>query len=165
MPRQKMLAALFALAVPVLAMSCDTDPEPFTQADFPLCAPQSMRVVGSIDDMSIDVTLPGAGGGLAQDNAGGEFQYQGNYTSDPAEADLRLTWTEFVAFDKATAAKGTLRLMDGPFAAQSLCVGEGSVIRLPRDETLGIIQFELAGIRSGDGCAEAHAGQLRGCMR
>ncbi len=53
--------------------------DPFTQEDFPLCAPQSMRVVGSIDDMSIDVTLPGAGGGLAQDNAGGEFQYQGNY--------------------------------------------------------------------------------------
>lgn len=165
MPRQKMLAALFALAMPVLATSCDADPDPFTQEDFPLCAPQSMRVVGSIDNMSVDVTLPGAGGGLGQDNAGGEFQYQGNYTSDPAEPDLRLTWEEFVPFDKATAAKGTLRLMEGPFASQSLCVGEGSVIRLPRDESRGIIQFELAGIRSGDGCAVAHTGQLRGCMR
>ena len=165
MPRQKMLAALFALAMPVLATSCDADPDPFTQEDFPLCAPQSMRVVGSIDNMSVDVTLPGAGGGLAQDNAGGEFQYQGNYTSDPAEADLRLTWAELVAFDKATPTRGTLRLMEGPFASQSLCVGQGSVIRLPRDESLGIIQFELTGIRSGDGCAVAHTGLLRGCMR
>jgi hypothetical protein len=157
-----MLSALFALAVPVFAMSC-AEPDPFTEADFPLCAPQSMRVVGSIDNMSIDVTLPGAGGGLAQDNAGGEFQYQGNYTSDPAEADLRLTWAEFVAYNKATPAKGTLRLMEGPFASQSLCVGDGTTIRIPKDDT--VIQFELAGIRSGEGCTVAHTGQLRGCMR
>src|SRR5688572_22683763 len=123
MPRQKMLAALFALAVPVIAVSCDADSDPFTQADFPLCAPQSMRVVGSIDNMSVDLTLPGAGGGLAQDDAGGEFQYQGNYTSDPSEADLRLTWDHLAAIDEVTAAEGTLRLMEGPFASQSLCVG------------------------------------------
>jgi hypothetical protein len=37
MPRQKMLSALFALALPVVALSCDADSEPFAQADFPLC--------------------------------------------------------------------------------------------------------------------------------
>ena len=165
MPRQGMLAALLAFAMPVLAMSCDSNPDPFTQEDFPLCSPQSMRVVGSIDDMSIDVTLPGAGGGLGQGDAGGEFQYQGSYTSDPAEADLRLTWDRPVLTGRTGPARGTLRFVDGAFANQTLCVGEGTVIRMPKDESLGIIQFELAGIRSGDGCTVAHTGQRRGCMR
>ncbi len=53
--------------------------------------------------------------------------------------------------------------MEGPFAGQSLCVGDGTTIRIPKDDT--VIQFELAGLRSGDGCAVVHTGQLRGCMR
>ena len=163
MPRQKMLAAFVALALPVLAMSCDSDPDPFTQEDFPLCAPDTLRLVGSIDDMSIDVTLPGAGGGLAQDDNGGEFQYQGNFTSDPAEADLRLTWERGVVTGKVTSATGTLRLVEGPLANQALCIGDGTTIRLPGDDT--VIQFELAGLRSGEGCTVTHTGRLRGCMR
>jgi hypothetical protein len=160
-----MLAALLAFAMPVLAMSCDADPDPFTQEDFPLCSPQSMRVVGTLDNMSIDVTLPGPSGGLSQDDNGGEYQYQANFTSDPTQADLRLTWAHGVVSDKVAPATGTLRLMEGPFAGQSLCAGEGTVFRIPRDESLGTIQFELAGIRSGDGCTVAHTGQLRGCVR
>ena len=35
MPRQKMLAALLAFAMPVLATSCDSNPDTYTQEDFP----------------------------------------------------------------------------------------------------------------------------------
>jgi hypothetical protein len=53
MPRQTMLAALVALALPVVAVSCDAGSDPFTQAEFPLCAPHALRLVGSLDDTSI----------------------------------------------------------------------------------------------------------------
>jgi hypothetical protein len=165
MLRRKMLSALFALAMPVLAMSCDGDPDPFTAADFPLCAPQSMHIVGSLDNMSIDVTLPGPSGGLSQDDNGGDYQYQADFTSDPTQPDLRLTWPHGVVSDKVSPATGVLRLMEGPFAGQSLCAGVGTTIRIPKDESLGTIQFELAAIRSGDGCTVAHTGELRGCTR
>lgn len=161
MPRQKMLAALFALAVPVLAMSCDSGSDPFTEADFPLCAPHTLRLVGSIDDLSIDVTLiDGAGGGFSQGDDGGDFQYHASYPGDPM---LELAWERGVTTGKVTSATGTLRMIDGPFANRALCIGDGTTIRLPGDDT--VIQFELAGIRSGEGCTVAHTGQLRGCMR
>jgi hypothetical protein len=76
---------------------------------------------------------------------------------------LELAWAHGVTTGKVTSATGTLRLVDGPFANQALCIGDRTTIRLPGDDT--IIQFELAGIRSGDGCTVAHTGQLRGCMR
>ena len=159
----KLLPALLAVVLPLSAMSCDDGPNVFTQADFPLCAPQTMRVVGTIDDMSIDVTLPHAGGGLSQDNDGGEFQYQSNRTSDPAAADLRLTWNEFTAVGDVVDARGTLRMVEGPFATQTFCAGAGTRVRMPGDET--VIQFELTGLGSGDDCRTARAGTLRGCMR
>lgn len=161
MTASKLLPALLALALPLSA--CDAEPNVFTQADFPLCGPQTMRLVGTIDDMSIDVTLPAAGGGLAQDNDGGEFQYQGNFTSDPAEADLRLTWDRFTAVEDVVDARGTLRMVEGLFARETFCAGAGTKIRMPGDET--VIQFELSGLTSGDGCGVARAGSIRGCMR
>ena len=161
MPRQKMLAALFALAVPVLAMSCDAEPDPYTQADFPLCAPHTLRLVGSLDDMSIDVTLAdGAGGGFSQGDDGGDFMYHADY---PGEPMLELAWERGVVTGEVTSATGTLRMNDGAFANRALCIGDGTTIRLPGDDT--VIQFDLAGIRSGDGCTVIHTGRLRGCMR
>jgi hypothetical protein len=165
MPRRKILPALFALAVPVLAMSCDAEPDSVTATDFPLCAPGSMHIVGSLDDMSIDLTLPGPSGGLSQGDDGGEYQYQADFLSDPTEPDLRLTWPRGVVSGKVSPATGTLRLMEGPFAGQSLCAGAGTTIRIPRDESQGTIQFELLDIRSGESCAVAHTGALRGCTR
>ena len=55
----RLLPALLALAVPLSVLSCDADPnpDPFTQADFPLCETSGMRLVGTIDDTSIDTTL------------------------------------------------------------------------------------------------------------
>ena len=163
MPREKMLAALFALAMPVLALACDADPDPFTQADFPLCAPHTLHVVGTVDGMSVDITVPNGGSGLSQDDNGGDFQFQTEATSDPEQAILLLDWEHGVVSDKVTPATATLRLNEGSFAGQSLCAGAGTTIRIPKDESLGVIQFELVGIRSGDGCTVARTGELRGC--
>lgn len=163
MTASKLLTAMLALALPLSAMSCDDESDVFTQADFPLCEPDSMRLVGSIDDMSIDVTLPSAGGGLGQGNDGGEFQYQGNFTSDPAEADLRLTWDRLTRVGDVVDARGTLRLVEGPFAGATFCAGTGTRIRMPGDDT--IIQFELTGLASGDSCSVARTGTIKGCMR
>jgi hypothetical protein len=167
MTASKLLPALLALAVPMSAMSCDGDADPnaFTQADFPLCDQRlTMRLVGTVDDMSIDVTLPG-GGGFGQGNDGGDFQFDGSLTSDPAdaEAEVRLSWDRFIATGVVTDARGTLRLVEGPFAGESFCAGAGTRIRLPGDET--VIQFELAGLGSGDGCSIARAGRIKGCVR
>jgi hypothetical protein len=161
----RLLPALLALAVPLSVLSCDADPnaDPFTQADFPLCETPGMRLVGTIDDMSIDTTLALAGGGLSQGNDGGEFQYQGSYTSDPAQADLRLTWDRFTAIGVVVDARGTLHLVEGPFAGETFCAGAGSRIRMPGDDT--VIQFELTGLGSGAGCTAARAGTIKGCMR
>ena len=163
MTASKLLPALLALVLPLSAMSCDAGPNVFTQADFPLCGPQTMRLVGTIDGRSIDVTLPAAGGGLTQDNDGGEFQYQGNLTSNPAEADLRLTWDGSTSVADVADARGTLRMVEGLFARETFCAGAGTKIRMPGDET--VIQFELTGLASGDGCRVARAGSIRGCMR
>jgi hypothetical protein len=161
-----MLSTVLALALPVFAMSCDDggDSNPFTQADFPLCGADTTRLVGTIDDMSIDVTLPGgSGGGLSQDNAGGDYYHQG--IPDPTQPDLFLAWDHLLASGRIASATGTVRLVEGPFANQTICAGEGTQVLIPKDDNVAVIQFSLAGLRSGDGCAVAHTGQLRGCVQ
>jgi len=163
----RLLPMLFAVVVPLSAMSCDsnTDPketdDPFTQADFPLCDAHTTHVVGTVDGQSIDVTLDP--GGLSQDNTGGDFQIQGHLTPDPAEADLRLSWDHLTPTKVAIDATGTLHLIDGPFAGETFCAGAGTKIRMPGDGTT--IQFDLNGLASGDSCGVARTGRLRGCSR
>ena len=164
MTRSTMLGVLMALVVPTFAMSCSDEPEPFTE-NFPLCEPHTLRLAGDIDGEAIDVTLPNAGGGFSQDDNGGDFQYQGNSVSDPAETDLRLSWERGVLTGHVSPATGTLRMIDGPFPGQEFCVGDGTRFRIPKDDTLGIIQFELTGLHSGQGCTVAHTGTIKGCMR
>jgi len=162
----RLLPVVFAIAVPLSVVACASDPaseadEPFAQADFPLCDPHSTRVVGTVDGMSIDLTLDP--GGFSQDNAGGDFQVQGNTTSDAAAADLRLSWTRLLAEGMVADATGTLHLVDGPFAGETFCAGAGTKIRLPGDDTT--IQFQLAGLTSGAACGVARTGTIRGCSR
>ena len=162
MLRRKLLSTLFAVTVPMFAMSCNDDTtDPITQQDFPLCAAGTMRVVGTVDNMSIDVTLPGIGG-LSQDNDGGDFCYQCG--AEPTQPDLNLFWNQLTPTGRIVAATGTLRLVEGPFANQTFCGGEGSVILMPKDEAAAVIQFGLAGLRSGDGCGVPHTGRLLGCV-
>jgi hypothetical protein len=162
MIRSHVLPVVFALAVPLSAISCDGS-EPTTQKDFPLCEAHTTRLVGTIDNMSVDMTLPPAGGGLSQDNAGGEFQYQGNDTSDPTQPDLRLAWDRLTAIGSFVDAHGTLHLVEGTFAGETFCAGSGSRIRMPGGDT--VIEFELAGLGSGDNCSVVHTGSVKGCVR
>jgi len=158
-----LLPVLLAVALPLSAISCDSDPtNPFTEATFPLCAPQSVRMVGTIDNMSIDVTLP-VMGGLSQDNNGGDFTYQASITPDPALPDLFIAWDHLTPDNVITDAHGTFRLVDGPLAGQTFCAGTGSQIRIPSDDT--VIQFNLAVLGSGDNCTVARTGHVQGCVR
>jgi hypothetical protein len=159
-----MLATVFALTVPMFAMSCsDNEPDTFTQEDFPLCAANTTRLIGTIDDVPVDVTLPGGTGGLSQDNEGGDYYYQGQ--PDPTQPDLRVVWYELLGFDRTAPATGTFRLVDGPFANESFCAGEGSVALIPRDETRAVVQFGFTSLRSGANCEVPHTGQLVGCVQ
>ena len=162
----RLLPVVLALAIPLSTVSCDSsssDPDPFTQETFPLqCEPQSVRLVGTIDDMSIDVTLP-ASGGLSQGNDGGDYQYQAGATPDFAQADLRLNWAHLTPTHAVVPAAGTFRLVNGTFAGETFCAGSGTRIRMPGNDT--VIEFDLASLASGDGCAVPRAGSVQGCVR
>jgi hypothetical protein len=163
MTPSRLLPVLFAVALPLSAISCDSDPtNPFTESTFPLCASQTVHMVGTIDNMSIDVTLP-VMGGLSQDNAGGDYTYQASITPDPALPDLYIAWDHLTANKVITDAHGTFRLVDGAFAGQTFCAGAGSQIVMPGDDT--VIQFDLAGLGSGDNCTVARTGRVQGCVR
>ncbi|HEY5447203.1 MAG TPA: hypothetical protein VIQ54_00590 [Polyangia bacterium] len=162
----RLLPVVVALAIPLSTVSCDSsssDPDPFTQETFPLqCQPQSVRLVGTIDDMSIDVTLP-ASGGLSQDNNGGDYIYQGGTIPDPTQADLFLAWDRLTPQHVVVDAHGTFRMVEGPFAGETFCAGAGSRIRMPGNDT--VLEFALAGLASGDGCTAARTGSIQGCVR
>jgi len=163
MTPSRLLPVLFAVALPLSAISCDSDPtNPFTESTFPLCAAQTVHMVGTIDNMSIDVTLP-VMGGLSQDNAGGDYIYQASSTTDPTLPDLYIAWDRLTAHKVVTDAHGTFRLVDGPFAGQTFCAGTGSQIVMPGDDT--VIQFDLSGLGSGDNCTVARTGRVQGCVR
>jgi len=157
----RLLPVFFALAVPLSAMSCDSDPT--TEAQFPICEAHTVRLVGTIDNMSIDKTLPPSQGGLSQDNSGGDYQYQGYSSSDPTQPDIRLAWDRLTAIGAFVDAHGTMHLVDGAFAGETFCAGSGSRIRMPGGDT--VIEFELAGLGSGDNCSVAHTGSVKGCVR
>ena len=162
----RLLPVVLALAIPLSTMSCDSsssDPDPFTETNFPLqCAAQTVRLVGTIDNMSIDVTLP-ASGGLSQDNNGGDYIYQGGTIPDLTQPDLFIAWDRLTPQHVVVDARGTFRLVEGPFAGETFCAGAGSRIRMPGNDT--VLEFDLAGLASGDGCAVPRAGSVQGCVR
>ena len=162
----RLLPVVLALSIPLSTMSCDSsssDPDPFTETNFPLqCAAQTVRLVGTIDNMSIDVTLP-ASGGLSQDNNGGDYIYQGGTIPDLTQPDLFIAWDRLTPQHVVVDAHGTFRLVEGPFAGETFCAGAGSRIRMPGNDT--VIEFDLASLASGDGCAVPRAGSVQGCVR
>ncbi len=149
------------ITAPFLVSSCDTGS---TDQDFPSCQPNTLRLQGSIDGMSVDITVPGEGGGLTQDGSGGELQSQAATMPDPSLTDLRLTWINGINVGDSGAATGTLTMVTGPFSGQTFCVGNGSQVHIPSSNNVGIAQFELTGLATGAGCTASHTGVLKGCM-
>jgi hypothetical protein len=148
-------------AAPLLMSSCDGGP---TDQDFPACQPNTLRLQGSIDGMSVDITVPGEGGGLSQDGSGGELQSQAATVPDTSLTSLHLTWNQGITNGASGDATGTLTMVTGPFAGQTFCAGNGSQVHIPSDGSVAIAQFELTGLATGQGCTASHTGTLKGCM-
>lgn len=161
--RSSIKARVFLLSTltisPFLVAACGGP----TDQDFPACETNTLRLQGSIDGMSVDLTVPGEGGGFSQDDSGGALQSQAETVPDPSLTDLRLNWKDGIDNGDSTAATGTLTMVTGPFAGRTFCVGGGSQVHMPSNDKLGI-QFELTGLATGDGCKTTHAGTLKGCM-
>jgi hypothetical protein len=163
MTRSTMFGALLVVAS-MFAVSCD-DSAIFEEKTFPVCEQRSFRLTGVIDGKTVDITESGSGGGLSQDDAGGEYVYPaGGFDDD--RTDLHFSWDDGVLTGEVSAAKGTVRMATGPFAGQTFCVaGDKTRFRIPDDETLGTVQFQLDGLRSGEGCTVVHTGLIQGCQR
>ena len=162
---RSMVGALLVVAS-MFAVSCSDGSEAVEEKTFPLCAPHSFRLTGTIDDKAIDITESGDGGGVSQDDAGGEFLYPAGLPEPEEElTDLSFFWDHGVLNGHVSPATGTLRMATGPFAGQTMCAGEGTQFRIPEDETQGIIQFRLAGLSGGEACTAVLTGTVQGCVR
>jgi hypothetical protein len=147
----------------VALSSCDGsgDGGAVTDAELPLCQPNTFRITGTIDNMSIDITEAG-GGGFAQDDHGGELD-----VGDPLAGNasvMKLTWTKGLLDGQTGAAAGTVTLASGAFAGQTLCAGAGSIVHMPEDHSRATVQFRLEGVSSGATCTTQHTGTLQGCV-
>ena len=153
------------LSTAILTTACDSTGETST-ADYAsalTCAPGTFRVAGTIDGMSVDVTESSLGGGFAQDGEGGNLgtQNNGGDAADPATTNLDLNWKPSLSVGDIGQANGTVRLAAPNLGGATLCLGAGSSVR----SVEGGVQFHLAQLSSGTGCAVARVGSLDGCWR
>ncbi|HSS38064.1 MAG TPA: hypothetical protein VLT58_04785 [Polyangia bacterium] len=116
---------------------------------FLACPPNTFRLVGSVDQMSVDISEPTAGG-FSQGDDGGAF--------DQGELDLstgtrmELDWKKGLLDGETGAATGTFQLPSGaPFAGQTFRAGAGTEVHMPVDTSIADIQFVLDGLTSADG--------------
>jgi hypothetical protein len=132
-----------------------------TEAQLPVCGPNTFRLTGTIDNMSIDVTEPGAGG-FSQDDAGGELDL-----GDPlgTGSEMKLVWRKGLLDGQSGAATGSFVLASGAFSGQSFCAGTGTEVLIPKDQSRASIQFVVTGLASGDACSTVRTGTLQGCLR
>jgi hypothetical protein len=145
--------------------SCDGMSEvTVTEQQLINCSPGSLRLEGLLDGMSIAISQSSVGGGWAQTD-GGEFGSQDNLgtTHEPSLADVELRWERGILVGQSTIAAGTVVMPTGsPFAGETFCTGEGSIVRSAGD---GELQWVFKNITGGGSCAVPVAGELRGCFQ
>lgn len=144
--------------------ACGDEGEPIP-ADLPVCEAGSMRLQGTVGEVTLDLPTASGDGGLDQDDGGGWFRTQQKRASgrkDVTLMDLELRWSDWLVDGKSRPASGTLVLPSTApqgLAGQQICVGEGTVIGMNASE----IRFQLSSLKTGPGCDQPVAGQLRGC--
>ena len=128
------------------------------------CEPNTFRLVGSIDEMSIDVTQPANGSEFSQIGTG-EFLTIGVPDALPSSyTDLHVTWSTPIADGGITDATATLKIPTSPFPDDVFCAGHGSTIHIS-DKPDGTFYFYLTSLSSGAGCATPRQGALVACSR
>jgi len=153
--------AIVAMTSLFLALAgCGSDGE--DSGDGRQCAEGVFLLYGEIDGMNVDVTSKSNGGGLSQDDEGGELGTQNNgFDVDPAVPDLTLKWAKGLNNGESGAATGTLIMpTGGPLSGKTLCLGSGSRVSFDQD---GVVGFKLEGLKSGADCSVPVTGSLRGC--
>jgi hypothetical protein len=128
------------------------------------CAPGTMRLEGMLDGMPIAISQTSETGGWAQ-TEGGEFGSQDNIgnTREPSLADVELQWVSGITVGRSTSVTGFVVMPTGsPFAGETFCSGEGSIVRSAGD---GELQWVLRNVTGGGSCAVPVAGELRGCFQ
>jgi hypothetical protein len=125
------------------------------------CAEGEFRLVGAIDEQSIDLLDSTAGGGWARiGSASFDTQYS-TLAIDAKRTRLSMEWHDNLDRDTFDAT-GTLRMgTAGVLPGQSFCLGAGTQVNFA-PETL---EFKLQGLRRGPACSEPVAGSLMGCFR
>ena len=127
------------------------------------CAPDSMRLKGTIDGTPVDRSEPIQGSGLTQVGAGHfDSMYVGpDLINDPERSWLVLDWPAAVPHDSRSTATGTLVLPAGePMAGQTLCARDGTFVGFTRE---GVFYFGLRSLSAGTDCTTPLAGSLDGC--
>lgn len=153
-------ALALALSASLFSAACGsggttTGTQPLT------CQAGQFRLQGTLGADAFDVTESSAGGGFDQLNTG-EFQI-GDVSdpSAPTPTQLHLTWAHGIADGASTPATGTLVPTSGTFAGQTLCVGDGTVVTIYKnDNGIGLV---LGGFASGANCETPVEGTLAGC--
>ena len=156
-------AAAFLL-VACLATGCDSADQTVAADTSALtCGAGTFRLVGTIDDMSIDVMQPSNTGGFAQLEAG-DFGSINN-AFDPAATltDLHVTWSSNVNVGATTAATATIKIPTSPFPEDTFCAGKGTTVSSLADTQGGGLRFHLSTLASGAGCATPRQGTLQAC--
>lgn len=139
--------------------SVDDDDQPIT------CAVDTFRLVGTIDDMSIDVTQSPNYSGFDQLGSGEFFSIFGFADAAPSTyTDLKVTWQSLVANGGTAPATATVQIPTSPFPNDVFCAGQGSTVHMSSDSN-GQITFHLASLASGAGCVTPRRGTLEACSK
>jgi len=127
------------------------------------CEPDTFRLVGTIDDMSVDVTQSPDYSGFDQLGSG---EYTSAFGPQPPSTytDLEVRWQSAVPNGGSAPATATVKIPTGPFPNDVFCAGQGSTVRMPADSD-GQITFHLTSLSSGNSCATVRRGTLEACSR
>jgi hypothetical protein len=154
----------------VLAAGCDDEGSMGDASELIACEPGQLLIEGTIDGNPVRLTQSTAGSGFTQFGEG-EFSVAELFEPDPTRTFLTMNWTPTLP-DGASTSQVTATLVipakpaTAAFAGTTFCSGAGSRVRMPREsENVADLQFSLATLTSGAGCAEPHTGTLRGCWR
>src|SRR3569623_462882 len=131
-------------------------------ADEPIsCEKGTFRLVGSIDDMSVDVTQSSQGSEFVQIPPADFATVIEPSLQDPSTTDLRETWTGVIRNGGTSPATATLKHPSCPFSDDTFCAGAGTTIHVaPEGNSYNI---NLTSLTSGPGCATVRRGSLQAC--
>lgn len=128
------------------------------------CEPNTFRLVGAIDDMSIDVTQPSEGSGFSQLGTGDFVTITVPDALPSSYTDLHVMWSTLIPDGQTAPATATLKIPTSPFPDDAFCAGQGSTIHIS-DEINSAYSFHLTSLTSGAGCATPRRGTLEACSR